>query len=213
MEKYAKLMKGLEICAGPDCSTECPYHGVHAAGRTCRSWLLSDAAAAIANEEAGSETLQELLHDTEAELQDTKEALETATAECETLEERARSVEAHRDAIESDRADITRERNDLRIKLANITEQRNKFAADNVELHKECEMSIMRYQALQGEINALMSKIGKQEEKTDRPSAISDDLEKQIGELVAHANYQQGRADALAAIVERCSFGGGCRHE
>lgn len=64
---------------------------------------------------------------------------------------------------------------------------------------------------LAAELAAL--KLSKQEGKTDRPSVISDDLEKQIGELVAHANYQQGRADALAAIVERCSFGGGCRHE
>lgn len=49
--------------------------------------------------------------------------------------------------------------------------------------------------------------------KTDRPSVGSDTLEEQIGKLVAHANYQQGRADTLAEIVERCSFGGGGRHE
>ena len=92
MEKYAKLMKGLEICAGPDCSTECPYHGVHAAGRTCRSWLLSDAAAAIANEEAGSETLQELLHNTEAER-------DKLAADVDHLEAENNAYRTERDAL------------------------------------------------------------------------------------------------------------------
>ena len=151
MDKYEKLFKGMEMCAGPDCNPECPYHGETRGGKTCRAWLLHDAAAAIANEEAGSDTLLELLHNTEAE--------------------------------------------------------RDKLAADNKavrEAYKEIDIEL--HHARQREKELL-------KDKTDQPSAISDDLAKQIGELVAHANYQQGRADALAAIVERCSFGGGCRHE
>lgn len=179
MEKYAKLMKGLEMCAGPDCCKDaCPYYGETGGGKTCRAWLLNDAAAAIANEEAGSETLQELLHNTEAER-------DKLAAEVDDLEAAANTLRAERDGL-----------------------------ALGMETMKEnYDIMRMRAQVQQNEINALMSKIGKQEDKIDQPSAISDDLAKQIGELVAHANYQQGRADALAAIVERCSFGGGCCHE
>lgn len=134
MEKYAKLMKGLEMCAGPDCCKDaCPYYGETRGSMTCRARLLKDASIAIMNERSSAV----------AALQDR----EAAENENEVLRERCR------------------------------------------EKDKLC----------QG--------------KTDQPSAISDDLAKQIGELVAHANYQQGRADALAAIVERCSFGGGCCHE
>lgn len=50
MEKYEKLFKGLELCAGPECSTECPYHGETRGGKTCRAWLLNDAAVALAGE-------------------------------------------------------------------------------------------------------------------------------------------------------------------
>lgn len=51
MEKYEKLFKGLEMCAGPECSTDCPYHGETRGGKTCRAWLLNDAALALAGEE------------------------------------------------------------------------------------------------------------------------------------------------------------------
>lgn len=52
MEKYEKLFKGLKMCAGPECSEECPYHGETRGGKTCRAWLLNDAAAALALEKA-----------------------------------------------------------------------------------------------------------------------------------------------------------------
>lgn len=57
MEKYARLFKGLELCAKPDCSAECPYHGETRGGKTCRAWLLTDAAAALAGEESRAEEL------------------------------------------------------------------------------------------------------------------------------------------------------------
>lgn len=49
MEKYEKLFRGLEMCAGPECCTECPYHGETRGGKTCRAWLLKDAAVALAD--------------------------------------------------------------------------------------------------------------------------------------------------------------------
>lgn len=52
MEKYEKLFKGLEMCAGPDCNPECPYHGETRGGKPCRVWLLNDAAAALTSEES-----------------------------------------------------------------------------------------------------------------------------------------------------------------
>lgn len=53
MDKYEKLFKGLEMCAGPDCNPECPYHGETRGGKTCRASLLHDAAAALAVEVEG----------------------------------------------------------------------------------------------------------------------------------------------------------------
>lgn len=55
MDGYPRLMKGLEMCAGPECSNECPYYGETGGGRTCRSWLLHDASAAIINEQGKAE--------------------------------------------------------------------------------------------------------------------------------------------------------------
>lgn len=52
MDKYEKLFKGLEMCAGPECCTECPYHGGTLGGKTCRARLLDDAAFALATEES-----------------------------------------------------------------------------------------------------------------------------------------------------------------
>lgn len=144
MEKYAKLMKGLEACAGPDCCKDgCPYYGKTTGAMTCRARLLADASIAINDEMALRESAEEY--------------------------------------------------------IASLTEE-------NKTLQERCQVQ-------QNEINALVLKLSKQDDETDRPSALSDDLAKQIGELVAHANYQQGRADTLAEIVRRCSFGGGGRHE
>lgn len=207
MEKYAKLLKGLQMCAGPECCKDgCPYYGETRGGMTCRARLLLDANIAITNEQARAV-------EAEGQLQDTKEALDTVKAEYEALEESARSVSAHRDAIDRDREEVYQHRNRL-IKENEVLQG----ALDNLgKAYKN--LCVVRdglnaeNNALHDEIDALVLKTSKQDGKTDRPSVISDDLAKQIGELVAHANYQQGRADALAAIVERCSFGGGCCHE
>lgn len=115
MEKYAKLMKGLEKCAGPECCKDgCPYYGETRGGNTCRAWLLHDAAAAIANEEAGSDTLLELLHNTEAER-------DNVAAEVDHLEAEKNAYRTERDklaekcaALEKKVAHITTDRDALR---------------------------------------------------------------------------------------------------
>lgn len=137
MEKYAKLMKGLEMCAGPECCKDgCPYYGETRGGKTCRAWLLLDAKIAINNEQA--------LHES---------------------------------------------------------------------AHKDLEVMRERCKEKQKIINDLELELSKEKGKTDRMSVGFEELAEKIGEMVALAKYQDGRADALAAIVERCSFGGGGRHE
>lgn len=102
MEKYAKLMKGLEVCAGPECGIQCPYHGETRGGKTCRAWLLNDAAAAIANEEAGSETLQELLQNAEAER-------DKLHADVELLEDANNAYRVERDKLAGDNMELRKE--------------------------------------------------------------------------------------------------------
>ena len=186
MEKYAKLMKGLEACAGPDCCGEhCPYYGETRGGKTCRAWLLNDAAAAITNEEAGSETLQELLHNAEAER-------DKMAADVDHLEAEINAYRTERDTLRNGLDNLGKA-------YQNLLTVRDALAAENKTLHDE--------------IDALVRKTSEQEEKTDRPSVFSNEVLGKVGKLIGQAKYQEGRADALAAIVERCSFGGGCRHE
>lgn len=208
MEKYAEIMKGLEMCAGPECCKNgCPYYDMTTVGMTCRARLLLDANVALNNERALRESAEEGLKNAveelgklHADVDDLEAVTNTLRAErdglrleLESANEMRRSVEAHRDAIESDRADITRERDNLRQSIVVLAKERD---------------------ALRIERDALRAKMATtSQDKTDRPSVCEHGLAEEVGKLVAHANYQQGRADALAAIVERCSFGGGCRHE
>lgn len=179
MEKYAKLMKGLEVCAGPDCCKDgCPYYGKTTGGMTCRARLLLDAKIAIDNEHALRESAEEGLRNAVEEL----------------------------DKLHADVDDLEAANNTYR-------DERDKLAANNMELRKECDMVVTRCQVLQNEINALVLKLGKQDGKTDRPSACDKELMEEVGKLIGQAKYQEGRADALAEIVARCSFGGGCCHE
>lgn len=171
MEKYAKLMKGLEMCAGPSCCKDgCPYYGITTGALTCRARLLLDANIAIVNEQA-----------------------------------RAAEADEHIVSLNKDIDDLEAANNTYRA-------ERDKLAADNMELRKECDMVVTRCQVLQNEIHALVLKLGKQDGETDRPP-VCKELPEKIAHLIGRAKYQEGRADALAAIVERCSFGGGGRHE
>lgn len=151
MEKFANLLKALEMCAGPDCCEDrCPYYNENKGGKTCRAWLLTDANVALNNERALRESAEEGLRNAVEELG---------------------KLHADVDDLEAANNTIRAERDSLRL-----------------------------------ELDAM--KTG----KTDRKSVYCD-MAEDVGKLVAHANYQQGRADTLAAIVERCSFGGGGRHE
>lgn len=82
MEKYAKLFKGLEMCAKPDCNPECPYHGETRGGKTCRSWLLNDAAAALATEEGLAATKQDEADAYKREVCEIRHVRDAFSAEC-----------------------------------------------------------------------------------------------------------------------------------
>lgn len=100
MDKYAKLFKGLEMCAGPDCSTDCPYHGETRGGKTCRAWLLNDALAAIAGEQAKNYALE----------QETNRA----SVERDKLNENITCIIQHRDELAAERDMLRAECNTLR---------------------------------------------------------------------------------------------------
>ena len=166
MEKYAKLMKGLEVCAGPECCKDgCPYYGETTGGMTCRARLLMDARIAIDNEQALHESAEE-------GLRNAVEELGKLNADVDDLEAANNTIRAERDG--------------MRIELAKMAEERTTLLN---------EIHTMRH----GE--------------TDRPSVEDKELMAEVCKMICEAKYQEGRADALAEIVERCSFGGGGRHE
>lgn len=159
MEKYAKLMKGLEVCAGPDCCKDgCPYYGKTTGGMTCRARLLLDAKIAINNEQALRESAEEEMARLHVDVDDLEAANNTIRAE----------------------------RDGMRVELAKMAEERTTLLN---------EIHTMR----QGE--------------TDRPSVEDKELMAEVCKMICEAKYQEGRADAPAEIVQRCSFGGGGRHE
>lgn len=197
MEKYAKLLKGLEKCAGPECCKDgCPYYNTTTGGMTCRARLLLDANIAITNEQARAVEAEE-------QLQDTKEALDTVKAEYEALEESARSVSAHRDAIDRDREEVYQHRNRL-IKENEVLQG----ALDNLgKAHQNLctvrDALAAENKALHNEIDALVLKMGgKQDGKTDRPSVCSDDLAEKCETYRAEANYWTGRAEGLLEVIK-----------
>lgn len=207
MEKYAKLMKGLEMCAGPDCCKDgCPYYGETRGGKTCRAWLLHDAAAAIANEEAGSDTLLELLHNTEAErdkmaaevdhLEAEKNAYRT---ERDELDKGLTLVIQHRDELAADKNALREENKSLIEARDALVRKASDLKSKNDELRYECDMTVTRCQVLQNKINALV-------QKTDRASVSDDELK---------SEYKRGYLDAMEyCFRELCKrAGGGCCHE
>ncbi len=83
MEKCEKLFKGLEMCSGPECSTECPYHGETRGGKTCRAWLLNDAMVALMDMETRADEAEIERDDLREEVAALAEALEEAGIECD----------------------------------------------------------------------------------------------------------------------------------
>lgn len=106
MEKYAKLLKSLEVCAGPECGIQCPYHGETRGGMTCRSRLLLDASIAINNEQA--------LHES------ADEGLQNAVEELGKLTEERDNLRASLAVLAKERDNLRTERDCLRTKLAEM---------------------------------------------------------------------------------------------
>lgn len=99
MEKYEKLFKGLEMCTGPECSTDCPYYGETRGGKTCRAWLLNDAAAALVAQKGRADELQSdytFVIKNREELAAHNNALKE---ECKRLHERCQVQQSEIDAL------------------------------------------------------------------------------------------------------------------
>lgn len=80
------------------------------------------------------------------------------------------------------------------------------YAADTIcRLLEENKTMFERCQVQQNEINALVLKLGKQEDKTNQPPAWND-LAGKVSALISQASYQEGRADALEAFIARYFF-------
>lgn len=107
MEKYAKLMKGLEVCAGPDCCKDgCPYYGKTTGGMTCRARLLLDANIAINNEHARADAAEDEMARLHADVDDLEAAANTLRADRD-------GMRAERDAYANECKALTREVNIL----------------------------------------------------------------------------------------------------
>lgn len=192
MEKYEKLFKGLEMCAGPECSTDCPYHGETRGGKTCRAWLLNDAAAAILNEEAGGDTLMELLHNTEAERDE-------LAKECEELKDYALAVEkegqearAERDKLNENMTCIIRQRDDLAADKEALRVANEDLWAENKIIHERCQVQ-------QNEINALVLKLGEGKEPKQEPG-LEETMNVAL-KATMQAEYWRGQANAMKGFL------------
>lgn len=145
MEKYAKLLKGLEVCAGPECGIQCPYHGETRGGMTCRARLLADAAITINNESALRESAEEGLRNAVEKLGELDSINTTICAEREKL-----------------RADV----NDLEAANNTYRTERDKLAADNMELRKTDRPSACDKELVE-EVGKLIAQAKYQEGKAD----------------------------------------------
>lgn len=220
MEKYAKLMKGLEVCAGPDCCKDgCPYYGKTTGNMTCRARLLADAAIAINNELALRESAEEGLQNAverlgeldtintticaerenlrkklvelNQELTCTIQQWERAGADLHVVREQNMNMNAELSKLHADVDDLEAAANTLRADRDGMRAERDAYANECKALTREVNILHERCQVQQNEINALLLKNSKQDAKTDRPSVGFD------GSLA----YWCGRADALAEVV------------
>lgn len=197
-----KLNKGLITCAGPDCGEECPYRDETKGGKTCRAWLLTDAQVAIAAKEAENAALAEEVERITAERDNLRK-------ECEELKEYALALEKEGQEARANVDKLRKECDTLLGKLNYLAEERDKLRTDNDDLEAVVKTLQERCQVQQNEINALLLRAG--EDKTDRKSV--SDMAEEVGKLVAHANYQQGRADALWDFIEKYFFEAVAAHE
>lgn len=117
------------------------------------------------------------------------------------------------DEMEAAARTFREERDKLNQAITAVAQHRDELAADKDMLREENKSLRNERDILNDEITKLTEKLEAAEDKTDRPSARDKELMEEVGKLIGQAKYQEGRADALAEIVERCSFGGGGRHE
>lgn len=239
MEKYAKLMKGLEVCAGPTCCKDgCPYYGKTTGSMTCRARLLLDANIAITNEQGRAEEAKEQLADAieeldeerltnsnlEAENDKLREEAKWACNELEKVVEARRSVEAHRDAIASDREEITRERDKLRednktlhADVDDLKAATNALRADRDGMRAERDAYANECKALTREVNILHERCQVQQNeinalllKNGKQDTKTD--RPSVG-FEGSTAYWCGRADALKEVVACFFFGEAVGHE
>lgn len=194
MEKYAKLMRSLEICAGPDCCKDgCPYYGETTGGTTCRARLLLDANIAINNEQALRESAEE----------ENSKLRESCRVQQDRLIEERAAFGRECAALTADNKTLREELAKLHTDVDDLEAATNTLRAERDMLKVECNTLHMRNQVQQNEINALLLKNGGQDVKTDRPS---------VG-FEGSTAYWCGRADALSDVMSRYFFGEASRHE
>ena len=136
-------------------------------------------------------------------LTDAQVAIAAKEAENAALAEEVERITAERDKLR-------KECDALLGKLNYLAEERDKLRADNDDLEAVVKTLQERCQVQQNEINALLLRAG--EGKTDQKS-VSIDVAKSIGEMIAQAKYQEGRADALWDFVEKYFFEAVTGHE
>lgn len=142
MVKYEKLMKGLEMCAGPDCCKDaCPYYGETRGGKTCRAWLLADAAAAISNEQLLRESAEEGYRNADEEAGKLNAAVDD-------LEAANATVRAERDSLANENR-IMRERCQVQQNEINaLLRKTDRPSVDNDTLENlACEVERYRAEA------------------------------------------------------------------
>ena len=218
------LLEAMATCAGPDCGTACPYKDKSGGGKSCRMVLLEAAMAALTKDKDDLDALEAAARTFREERDSLKEyALvvekegQEARAERDALFQERLALLEDRGTLGAQNEKLRAERDDLRascrVQQDRLIEERDAFGkecaaltAENKTLHERCTV-------LQNEINALALKLGKQDSKTDRPSVEDKELMAEVCKMICEAKYQEGRADTLAEIVARCSFGGGGRHE
>lgn len=193
MEKYAKLMKGLEVCAGPDCCKDgCPYYGKTTGDMTCRARLLADASSAINNERALRESAEkkmrnavETLGIAETVNNNLRNERDERSKECKELKEYAL-------ALEKEGQEARAKGDKLREELAKVNDQYRQMTTELSRLHADVDDLEAVNHTLRAERNGLRIEVEMmRQEKTDRRSVGFD----------GSTAYWCGRADALAEVV------------
>ncbi len=219
------MLKGMKTCAKECCNADCSYYGKTGNGKTCRARLLEDAMAALVKDkndldemETAARTFREERDKLRGENEELKEyalALEKegqeARADRDKLKQEMICYIQQRDQAAADLHAVREQNKNLRetcqVQQDRLIEERDAFGRECVSLTAENKALHERCQVQQNEINALVLKLGKQDDETDRPSVCPDDQ--------LRNEYKRGYLDAMEyCFRELCKrAGGGCRHE